>query len=453
MPRATGFKPPARKARSSRPATESVAGELRGRADSFGEAQSVLLSSIADRPGNESGRVEGDQIKALVSSVEAVGVLVPVVVSSASVFVAEHPGTEAAVGDAEWVLAMGHRRCQAARAAGLTEVPIVVRNDLAGAQGDEVPLHENDADTRLALTPLQEARRYQAVMRDRGLSQRKLAEHLNKKQAQISRRLSLLELPDLVQDALEADRMTLRGAVEMASELKRMGDERTEVEDEIASLLSRPEAQRVAVDTAAITQRAQETIRARAAATEAEQVAADAGVPVVSWTPQSGARLLRDADDRNAAVEQGVAAVAVSPAGAVEWVSTEDAPDTGRADPVEDFLVGACISGSLRDDADTLARWAILATGEGDPTDWWARARGLWSRVAAEGDTRVSPGPEGDLRSWIDWAQSAEDVDVSAVVAVAVLEYHRQRRPSDSITARWTEHLESLAGTTIGELS
>lgn len=440
MAKATAFKPPMKRSRPARAKTESVAGELRGRAEAFGEAQTVPLVTIADRPGNEQLRVEPEQVAALARSVEAVGVLVPVVVSSAEAYLAEHPGEQDSISDAEWVLVMGHRRCQAARAAGLTEVPVVVRNDLAGIQGDEVPLHENDAETRLALTPLQEARRYAAVMSERGLSQRKLAEHLNKKQAQISRRLSLLELPETAQHALERDQLTLRAAVEMASELKRLGGERSEVEAELAALVSEGVVGGYSVDGDVVMREAKSRVAQRSATVEASAIAEAEGLHVQSWTPSSAERVLRDPQRREEAVAKGEAAVTVSPAGQVEWIRTTESDADCPRDVVRAGLVRVIADGLHQSDASTVAQWAVLAGGS-DAAEVWAWARETWTEavlVGAEGDTRVSPGRDEDLEAWSAWAQEVASPDLVTVVAAAWLESHRRRRPADVVSARWS---------------
>ncbi|PYE52803.1 chromosome segregation DNA-binding protein [Deinococcus yavapaiensis KR-236] len=98
----------------------------------------------------------------------------------------------------------GERRWRAAQLAGLTEVPVVVR-DLADREALEIAIIENLQ--REDLGPLEEARAYQALL-DQGLSQEEVAQAVGKGRSTVTNALRLLALPTGVLTALEAGQIT-----------------------------------------------------------------------------------------------------------------------------------------------------------------------------------------------------------------------------------------------------
>jgi ParB family chromosome partitioning protein len=92
-----------------------------------------------------------------------------------------------------WELIAGERRWRAAREAGVTTVPAVVR------QADDrdsllLALVENVA--REQLSPVEEARAYAALVDEFALSLGDVAERVGRSKPSVSNRLRLLELPD-----------------------------------------------------------------------------------------------------------------------------------------------------------------------------------------------------------------------------------------------------------------
>lgn len=150
--------------------------------------------AIAPNPRNPEARVDPATITELVESIRQVGVLQPLTLVSASVWLGDFPEDAEAIGEASWVAIAGHRRHTAAQLAGQTTVPAILRDDLAGRL-DEILLHENLH--RLDLTPLQEAFAYQRLV-DKGMGQREIAASVGVSQGQVSKRLSLLRLPEAI---------------------------------------------------------------------------------------------------------------------------------------------------------------------------------------------------------------------------------------------------------------
>lgn len=99
----------------------------------------------------------------------------------------------------------GERRYQAARAAGLTEIPVIVR-DVSDEDVFRLALIENLQ--RSDLTPLEEARGYRKLLTEKGMTQEELARALSKSRSAITNTLRLLDLPPEIQEQVEEGRLT-----------------------------------------------------------------------------------------------------------------------------------------------------------------------------------------------------------------------------------------------------
>ena len=108
----------------------------------------------------------------------------------------------------------GERRCRAARMAHLEEVPAIIV-DFSDQQMMEIALLENIQ--REDLSPLEEAKAYQALIKEYGYSQTELADIVGKKQSTIANKLRLLKLSDDVKFSLNQKQITERHARAMLS--------------------------------------------------------------------------------------------------------------------------------------------------------------------------------------------------------------------------------------------
>lgn len=118
------------------------------------------------------------------------------------------------VDDGRYTVLIGHRRKAAADLAGLTTVPCRIRELADPAAALQVMLVENLQ--RVDLAPLSEARAYQQLV-DTGMSQRDVAQRVGRNQSHISKRLSLLRLPDVARTAVLAGEVSLNEAAAVAS--------------------------------------------------------------------------------------------------------------------------------------------------------------------------------------------------------------------------------------------
>lgn len=154
-------------------------------------ADSTLpLDRIRPNKGQPRRTFDDAELAELADSIRQNGVLQPLLVRDR--------------GDYYEIVA-GERRYQAARAAGLDEVPVVIR-DVSDDDVFKLALIENLQ--RSDLSPLEEANGYRQLIREKGLTQEELARILSKSRSTITNTLRLLDLPDEVQELVETGRLT-----------------------------------------------------------------------------------------------------------------------------------------------------------------------------------------------------------------------------------------------------
>ena len=101
----------------------------------------------------------------------------------------------------------GERRWRAAKIAGLSEVPVVIRDDLSEEQVMQVALIENLQ--RENLNPIEEAQGYRELIDNYKMTQDQLAKALGKARSSIANSLGLLTLPIGVRDLLMDGRLSM----------------------------------------------------------------------------------------------------------------------------------------------------------------------------------------------------------------------------------------------------
>jgi len=162
-----------------------------------GRLEYLPIASLVDAEYNREVGDLGD----MVESIKNAGILEPLVVCTTNT-------------EGMYLVIAGHRRKAASLLAGLTQVPCVIREVSSAAERLALMLIENLH--RKDLSPLEEARGYQRVL-DAGLAggQRALAKLVGVSQPIISKRLSLLRLPQEAQQALDSGRVTLEQAADL----------------------------------------------------------------------------------------------------------------------------------------------------------------------------------------------------------------------------------------------
>lgn len=111
--------------------------------------------------------------------------------------------------DDKYEIIAGERRFRAAKKVGLTEVPVIIKN-ADEQQMAQLALIENIQ--RQGLTPIEEAKSYEEIMRICNQTQASLAEKLGKSQSSIANKIRLLSLPQEIQDALDNKKISERHA-------------------------------------------------------------------------------------------------------------------------------------------------------------------------------------------------------------------------------------------------
>jgi len=109
-------------------------------------------------------------------------------------------------GEAHYEIIAGERRWRAAKMAGLTDVPVIVR-DLSDQQALEFALIENVQ--RADLSPLEEAIGYQRLLDEFNYTQEELGSVVGKSRSHIANMLRLLSLPEEIKAMLAEGELTM----------------------------------------------------------------------------------------------------------------------------------------------------------------------------------------------------------------------------------------------------
>jgi ParB family chromosome partitioning protein len=165
----------------------------------------VPVKALIPSQSNVRHKVTG--LDELVQSIKSSGIVQPLVVV---------PNGK----EGQYEVVAGNRRLAAAKEAGLDTVPVVIRLDLSESGRLELQLIENLQ--REDLSPIEEAESYQRLLDVTKLSQRELAPRIGRSQGLISKRLSLLRLPESLRKKIESGSLTLANAEEIA----RLSDEK-----------------------------------------------------------------------------------------------------------------------------------------------------------------------------------------------------------------------------------
>ena len=152
--------------------------------------EEVSLSLIDPNPDQPRKNFDSDTLDELARSIKQYGVIQPIILSPDG---------------GRYTIIAGERRFRAAKAAGLTAIPSIVRR-LDDIQRKEIALIENLQ--REDLNPIEEATAYKTLMERFDLTQEELAARLGKGRPTIANSLRLLNLPPAVQEMLIDGRLS-----------------------------------------------------------------------------------------------------------------------------------------------------------------------------------------------------------------------------------------------------
>ena len=156
-------------------------------------AQSVKLNLMDIEPNKDQARKIFDEaaLSELADSIAQHGVLQPLLVRPM-------------IGGG-YQLVAGERRWRASRIAGLTQVPVVIK-ELSDTEAAVISLIENLQ--REDLNPVEEALGYASLIKDFSLTQEEAAEKVGKSRPAVANSLRLLKLPEAVLDMVRENKLS-----------------------------------------------------------------------------------------------------------------------------------------------------------------------------------------------------------------------------------------------------
>jgi len=150
-----------------------------------GQQNEVAISAISPNPRQPRTHFDPVALEELIASIKEIGILQPPVVRQTT------PG--------KYELIMGERRFRAAKAAGLTTIPVIIRQT-----PDNELLREALIENihRSQLNALEEAAAYSQLLTDFNCTHDELAQKLGRSRPLISNTIRLMNLPTSVQQKL-----------------------------------------------------------------------------------------------------------------------------------------------------------------------------------------------------------------------------------------------------------
>ena len=165
-----------------------------------GKPLQLEVGLIDRNPFQTRSNFDEEKLKELAQSIEASGVVQPIIV---------RPAVEG-----RYQLITGERRLLASKLANRTTIPAVVR-EVSDEQTLEMTIVENLQ--RHDLNPMEQARAFQRLANDFRMTQEKVAARTGKERATVSNFLRLLRLPETIQKQVETGELSFGHARSLLS--------------------------------------------------------------------------------------------------------------------------------------------------------------------------------------------------------------------------------------------
>lgn len=162
--------------------------------------QTLRITEIEQNRLQPRKKFDDEAITELAESIQNHGLLQPIVVRP--------------IADGRYQIVAGERRWRAAKRAGLSEVPVVIR-ELTDKEVFELALIENLQ--RENLNPIEESKGYQTLMEEYQMTQEEVAKTVGRSRSAVANSLRLLSLPLIVQNYLENGSITVGHAKALAA--------------------------------------------------------------------------------------------------------------------------------------------------------------------------------------------------------------------------------------------
>lgn len=161
----------------------------------FGGVLEVPLNLIDTNPHQPRRGFDDVKLNELAASIKEHGIIQPLVISA-----------QESEEEQKYALIAGERRLRAAHIAGLNTVPAVLRE--ADSQ-DHLVLALIENVQRADLNPLETATAYQSLAVEFDLSHEEIGKRVGKSRTAVTNTLRLLDLPDVVQQAIRKYQITM----------------------------------------------------------------------------------------------------------------------------------------------------------------------------------------------------------------------------------------------------
>ena len=144
----------------------------------------IAIDQIEANPNQPRREFDEDALQELADSIKLHGIIQPLIVQKKDDF---------------YTIIAGERRWRAARLAGLTEIPVIIK-DYTPMESMEIALIENLQ--REDLNPIEEAIAFQKLIDEYGLKQEEAAEKVSKSRTAVTNSLRLLKLDNRVKQMI-----------------------------------------------------------------------------------------------------------------------------------------------------------------------------------------------------------------------------------------------------------
>lgn len=150
----------------------------------------IPVERVHPNPNQPRQFMDDEKLEELADSIREHGIIQPIMVTMV---------------DNKYQIVAGERRWRASQRAGLTEVPVFIK-EMTSQQMLEMAIVENIQ--RADLKPLEEAQAYAQLMEEFGLTQEVVAKKVGKSRTAVANTLRLLKLTDELKIALSTDKIT-----------------------------------------------------------------------------------------------------------------------------------------------------------------------------------------------------------------------------------------------------